>query len=284
MVAPDADADATLDPATPLEAQVTLNPVFTSFNKNTAGRRLQEEDPFDVKYKWLIVVNNVGNYDGTLSFPGNECNSTLPGYPDTCDWPSIHDIKATAPIYASGDNSNNIAALTIDTAGDYMVTVMAEGYRLCGGYFTVPADSSPDVTTLDVSMVCLKHPLPLGTIRLFVFHDNRPCNGQYDPLEAPIGDFGIGINDIEGPITEDYYGNSLLYLVSDPITGMLEVPNMWPGRYDIDVGPPPFEGWVKTNTLEGGPGWDYWLYGKYHQRSKTCWLLTTTMSILTLAI
>jgi hypothetical protein len=35
---------------------------------------------------------------------------------------------------------------------------------------------------------------------------------------------------------------------------------MWPGRYDIDVGPPPNQGWIKTNTLEGGHGWDYWLH------------------------
>jgi hypothetical protein len=28
----------------------------------------------------------------------------------------------------------------------------------------------------------------------------------------------------------------------------------------LDVGPPPYEGWIKTNTLEGGHGWDYWLY------------------------
>jgi hypothetical protein len=50
-----------------------------------------------------------------------------------------------------------------------------------------------------------------------------------------------------------------LDLVTDE-NGMLEVPNMWPGRYDLDVGPPPYEGWIKTNTLEGGHGWDYWLY------------------------
>jgi hypothetical protein len=33
-----------------------------------------------------------------------------------------------------------------------------------------------------------------------------------------------------------------------------------PARYDLDVGPPPNQGWIKTNTLEGGHGWDYWLY------------------------
>jgi len=84
-------------------------------------------------------------------------------------------------------------------------------------------------------------------------------NGQYDPGELPLADFGIGVNDIEGPITEDYYGNSLLEIVSDE-NGMIEVPNMWPQRYDLDVGPPPNQGWIKTNTLEGGHGWDYWLH------------------------
>jgi hypothetical protein len=141
--------------------------------------------------------------------------------------------------------------------GKYMVTAMAEGYRLCGGYFEI-LEVNKDVSTVDVRMVCQLHPLPLGTIRMFIFEDSKPCNGQYDPGELPLGDFGIGINDIEGPITEDYYGNSLLELASDPVTGMIEVPNMWPGRYDLDVGPPPYGNWVKTNTLEGGHGWDYW--------------------------
>jgi hypothetical protein len=90
---------------------------------------------------------------------------------------------------------------------------------------------------------------------MFVFNDNAPCNGQYDgPAELPLPDFGIGVNDIEGPITEDYYGNSLKEIVSDE-NGMIVVPNMWPGRYDLDVAPPPYQGWIKTNTLEGGHGW-----------------------------
>jgi hypothetical protein len=67
------------------------------------------------------------------------------------------------------------------------------------------------------------------------------------------------VNDIEGPILEDYYGNSIFDIVSDA-NGIIEVPNMWPQRYDLDCLPPPTGSWIKTNTLEGGHGWDYWLY------------------------
>jgi hypothetical protein len=196
-----------------------------------------------------------------LNNPTTECDKSTPGYPDDCDWPSIRTIKATAPIYTSGDHNewNSTKPLFIQHSGKYMVTVMAQGYKLCGGYFEVDTNATNLMTT-DVYMACQEHPLPLGIIRLFVFNDSMPCNGQYDPGEQPLGDFGIGINDIEGPITEDYYGNTLLDIVSDFDTGMIEVPNMWPGRYDIDVGPPPYSGWIKTNTLEGGHGYDYWLY------------------------
>ena len=93
-----------------------------------------------------------------------------------------------------------------------MVTIMAEGYRLCGAYFTVP--SNPSTSSITVFAACQQHPLPLGTIRMFVFEDSKPCNGQYDPGEKPLDDFGIGVNDIEGPITEDYYGNSVSRQIS----------------------------------------------------------------------
>jgi hypothetical protein len=230
---------------------VMLNPVFN------AGDYSVPDTQSIIDYKWLLVENNVGSYDGTLANPRAGCNSDDVGYPAGCDWPSIRAIKATAPIYSSGDASewDNDTAFNIIHPGPYMVTVMAEGYRLCGGYFTVVDDGEP----FTVDVICQAHPLPLGTIRLFVFEDNTPCNGQYDPGERPLPEFGIGVNDIEGPITEDYYGNSLLEIVSDN-DGMIVVPNMWPARYDLDVGPPPYEGWIKTNTLEGGHGWDYWLY------------------------
>jgi hypothetical protein len=240
---------------------VNLNPVFN------AGTIIDPvEESIDV-YKWLLVESNVGSYIGTLADPPDECNPDVAGagYPAACEWPSIRATKATAPIYSSGDSSewSKTEAFDIIDAGNYMVTVMAVGYRLCGGYFTVVDQGLIDAgEDLMVDMICQKHPLPLGTIRLFVFEDNAPCNGQFDPGEEGIFDFGIGVNDIEGPITEDYYGNSLLEIVSDE-NGMIIVPNMWPGRYDLDVGPPPYSGWIKTNTLEGGHGWDYWLFEKW---------------------
>jgi hypothetical protein len=193
-----------------------------------------------------------------------ECDSTTAGYPYACHWPSIRTIKATNRIYASGDHTewSSTKQLLIQDSGKYMVTIMAEGHRLCGGYFQV--ESHTHVTTMDVSMTCQKHLLPLGIIRLFVFEDSQPWNGQYDSGEKPLGDFGLVINDMEGPITDDYYGNTLLEIVSDSGTGMIEIPNMQPGRYDIHVGPFPSSGWSKTNTLEGGHRFDYWLDGTYH--------------------
>jgi hypothetical protein len=209
-------------------------------------------------FQWLLVENNIGSYEGSIENPPEGCGPTDDGYPDACEWPSIRFAQAHAPIYGSGDDSewNDNTSLEIQEPAKYMVTIQADGYRLCGGYFEVKGD---ELDPIVVKPVCQKFPLELGTIRLFAFHDNAPCNGQYDPGEEGLFDFGIGVNDIEGAVTNDYYGNDLQKLVTDE-NGILTVENMWPTRYDIDVGAPPGEGWIKTNTLEGGHGWDYWLY------------------------
>lgn len=183
--------------------QVFLKPVFNS------GNYSHPQAVNITEFKWLLVENNVGNYEGTLENPPLECNPDLtvnPNYPDGCDWPSIRSIKATAPIYGSGDHTEWDSDTSLELPeGKYMATIMAEGYRLCGAYFEVPG--GPET----VVAVCQEHPLPLGTIRMFIFEDSKPCNGQYDPGERPLFDFGIGVNDIEGPITEDYYGNSVSF-------------------------------------------------------------------------
>lgn len=178
----------------PRPSFVYLNPVFNSGNYS---HPLAENI---TAFKWLLVENNVGSYEGTLDNPPDECNHTLnPNYPTGCDWPSIHTIKAHAPIYSSGDNTewNSSTSLEIPDTGKFMVTIMAEGYRLCGAYFTLPPGGGEMIT---VAAACQPHPLPLGTIRMFVFEDANPCNGQYDPGEKPLFDFGIGVNDIEGTI------------------------------------------------------------------------------------
>jgi hypothetical protein len=182
------------------------------------------DDPV-IPFKWLLVENDVGSFEGTLANPPANCSATDAGYPQECEWPSIRTIKAQAAIYSSGNSNgwNATTPLDISREGKYMVTVMADMFRLCGGYFEVKPPSTANIT---LNPVCQMFPLPLGTIRMFIFQDNMPCNGQYDPGELPLEDFGIGVNDIEGPLTEDYYGNDILQIVSDA-NGMIEVPNMW---------------------------------------------------------
>jgi hypothetical protein len=165
-------------------SQIRINPTFFNVSSQTL-------DP-PKTYKWLLVEDDVGTYDGDLGQPNHPCNimeMSTNKFPANCSWPSIRTIKTSSAIYASGDNTqwNSTAFLALPEGMKFMVTVMAEGYRLCGGYFTVPKNK------LTVDMACQKHPLPLGTIRIFVFNDSAPCNGQYDgPLEEPLADFGIG--------------------------------------------------------------------------------------------
>jgi len=174
---------------------VKLKPVFNS------GTYSNPVETSITTFKWLLVENNVGDYTGNLSGDNTptSCNANSLFYdPKNCEWPSIHSIKAMAPIYSSGNNTewNEAQVLVGLTTGKYMVTVMAESYRLCGGYFEVIANQETLAQT--VKVICQPHPLPLGTIHLFVFEDNMPCNGQYDPGKKGLSDFGIGVNDIEG--------------------------------------------------------------------------------------
>jgi hypothetical protein len=201
-----------------LEGAMALTTVHLKPQSFAAGSPPKISDIIN-GYKWLIVENNIGDYSGSLDDPPPGCDPENDvNYPENCGWPSVRFIKAHAPIYSNGDWTewSTTKGLKFDPSkssdkGNFMVTVMAEGHRLCGGYFAID-DKSP--SELMVTMACQKHPLPLGTIRLFVFEDNAPCNGQYDPGEKGLADFGIGVNDIEGPITEDYYGNDLLSIVS----------------------------------------------------------------------
>ena len=143
-----------------------LNPVYNS------GNQTHPNQTSIGTFKWLVVESNTGSYDGSLQDPPEGCRSTDTGYPTACDWPSIRSIKATAPIYSSGDSNewNLATALEIpDSDKSYMVTVMAKGYRLCGGYFK----AGPHTESVTVDVVCQEHPLPLGTIRMFIFEDTQ---------------------------------------------------------------------------------------------------------------
>ncbi|NUQ84072.1 MAG: DUF11 domain-containing protein [Anaerolineales bacterium] len=221
------------------------------------------------EYKYLINVDNTGN-----PFQAREdgCSPDDPGYPDSCDWPSIRAVPGAAPIFAQGnqDDFNGVNMNGFDLPdGKYLISVMANGYKLGGIHFTVPLQGTGEVTVR-----LHPHPLPTGTIRIKVFHDNASTNGQYDTSESGLEGFHAVVNDIVGQVSTDIFGNPLcttydaggnptginLYgCLNSDANGDIVIPNLGPNRYDVTVIPPPGQTWLETTTLEGGLSWDTWL-------------------------
>ena len=247
--------------------QLTLNVVSARTEVNHPGGAVAKGDPIP-NFKYIINIDNTGDpYQART--PG--CAPTDPGYPDTCDWPSIRAVPGAAPIYTQGDqddfNGVNGTGLNLPP-GKYLISVLAEseGYKMGGQHFTVPLNGP-------VTVELQPHPLPPATMRIKVFEDISPVNGQFDaPAEHGLAGFHAIINDIAGQLTTDVHGNPLCTtydaagnpngqtncLVSDA-NGDIVVPNLGPNRYDVLVNAPNGTTWTETTTLEGSPSWDTWL-------------------------
>lgn len=221
-------------------------------------------------YKYLINVDNTGN---PLQARNDGCSPENPGYPDTCDWPSIRAVPGAAPIYTQGnqDDFNGVVMSGLDDLppGKYLISVLADGYKMGGMHFSMPMEE-PGLLTVKLQ----PDPLPSGTLRIKVFHDNASTNGQFDTSESGLEGFHAVVSDIAGQVSTDVFGNPLCTtydsggeptglvlegcLLSDA-NGLIAVPNLGPHRYDVTVLPPAGETWLETTTLEGGLSWDSWI-------------------------
>jgi hypothetical protein len=215
-----------------------LDPI-PDLRKTSTGADLKPNAPKD--YKWLINLDNTGNSGTGADDP--MCHpSTNTSYPAGCSWPSIKYATAS-PVVSEGvwadwntllplpsyvnDPTNGVSGLpdTCDaTSGNpvphlaadnsaapgtvacrYLVSVTANGYQIGGAHFTVPM-AVPGV----VDVFLNPFPIPLGTMRLRAFNDNKPTDGQFDQLtEKGLMGFQAAIYDVDGILQADYYGNAL---------------------------------------------------------------------------
>ncbi|MEW5761973.1 MAG: choice-of-anchor Q domain-containing protein [Bacillota bacterium] len=155
----------------------------------------------------------------------------------------------------------------------------APGHKLGGNWIDLNSDST-------VTVELQPHPLPLSRIRVHVFEDNHPVNGEDDvPLEHGLPGFRIVIGDVVGEVTVDYFGNPLgtVYqrddggnLILDPEGKPIPVPNtggviltdangdavienLPPGKYEVQAIPPDGTDWIQTTTIEGTHVIDAWV-------------------------
>jgi hypothetical protein len=235
---------------------------------HTAGEAILE-------YKYLITRQDSGN-PGQPRDPDCMPNGTdsATDYPKTCDWPSVRKMTGGAGgaenLIAQGDQSTLDEATGLDLPdGDYLISVIADTYKIDGLHFSVPLEE-PGLLTVRMN----PDPHPFTTVMIQVFEDSL-TNGQYDPQsDRPLPGFTGHIDDVVGEVTTDWYGNPLCaeydgngdYIegtggacLSDA-NGIITIPNIGPNRYEVTVTAPDGQEWAQTTTLEGGHGWDAWAF------------------------
>jgi hypothetical protein len=250
-------------------------------------------DPVTADYQFQIVEDNTGSpfpLDDPLCFKASN-----PNYPEGCEWPGVRSTGAWAPIITQGDQDdlNETTGLTLPD-GKYLISVLADGFRVDGEHFTLPM---PEPGLVEVGVH--HHPLPPAEMVILVFDDRSLTNGQYDaPIEQGLAGFRASVNDTAGEITTDIFGNPIctVYkkqldpITGDPVldpftgkpaveldgdgspivekiggeclsdeTGTIRIPNLGTIRFDVLVTPPDGQTWIQTTTLEGSQGWDTWL-------------------------
>ncbi|MCA9919426.1 MAG: hypothetical protein KC445_15815, partial [Anaerolineales bacterium] len=101
------------------------------------GVGVTQGDPI-TEYKYIINIDNTGTT--TQRSPADGC-SPAEGvdYPASCEWTSVAGIASSSPIYTQGDQDDFAAGMSLPD-GRYLISVLADGYKLDGAHFTVPME------------------------------------------------------------------------------------------------------------------------------------------------
>ena len=148
--------------------------------------------------------------------------------------------ESNSPIVAIGGDSHPTVTLP---DGRYLVSVRSLDHKMWGAYFTLPndADDSGNLTVrVDLTVQSADNPLPLGKIRVFVFNDNTWTNGAPDTEEGGLGNFQVGLTEqTDSAVTVDYNNDPLCGGICQTANdGFVEIPNLGPATYFINVQPP----------------------------------------------
>ena len=153
-------------------------------------------------FTYIINVDNTGTTNQHT--PTGACSPDTAGYPESCEWTSM-GVPGSAPIYTQGDQ--NDFPLASMPAGSYLISVLADGYKLDGAHFSVPL---PGDGTVTVQMQSTVPGVPDAQIQAAVFEDNALTNSAPDlPAEHGLAGFHAGIKDYLGDVTTDVYGSPL---------------------------------------------------------------------------
>ena len=166
-------------------------------------------------YKYIINIDNTGTTTQRSPVPGTGCSPQDAGYPNSCLWTSIAGAKGHAPVYMQGDQADFAAPRNIPD-GRYLISVLADGYKLDGRHFTVSGTTvtwegkATNDPATEVKVELQPTPLPAAQIQSAVFEDVSPVNSAPDlPAEHGLAGFQGHILDYLGEVTTNVYGAPL---------------------------------------------------------------------------
>ena len=180
---------------------------------------IQKGDAID-QFKYIINIDNTGTTEqrgpNDPLHPG--CSPTYvppvgqPGYPESCKWVSVAGRANHSPVFTQGNQDDFPSGLfTINNlpvnlpAGRYLISVLADGYKIDGEHFTVPFNGS-DLVTVHMQ----PYDLPDATVQAAVFEDMAPTNSAPDiPGERGLAGFVGHIKDYIDEVTTNVYGDPL---------------------------------------------------------------------------
>jgi large repetitive protein len=198
-----------------------------------------------------------GNPLAHFNYIINLDNTKLPTDPDALS------TESNSPIVREGDEGRN--TVTLPEGNRYLVSVRAVDHKMWGAYFSLPEDANAAgnlTVRVDLTEQSDAHPLPLGSIRTFVFEDNAWANGAPDTEEAGLQGFKVDLTEETGSDVTVDYNNDPLCGNGDCRTngeGFNQIDNLGPATYNIEVHPPdgpcnsnPDSQWYQTTTIDGG--------------------------------
>jgi hypothetical protein len=231
-----------------------------------------------------IKVNVVGP-DGVTPVSGfrwtleeDNTHAVTPGAAGVTDTLSFEFHASHAPTLDSGISAGGSADITLPgaTADDrYFISITPHnGFNMSGA--AVSGGQASVTITVD------SLPIPTAQISVFAYEDNYPINNAPDlPQEQGLPGFDVLLIDAAGTygqaggqIIQDAFGNPLgtTYLpgtadidvmgtgvLKTGTDGTLLIKNLAPGKYGIQIVPPPGQDWHQTHTIEGSRVIDAWV-------------------------
>ena len=201
--------------------------------------------------------------------------------------PSLKPMASYSPIVAAGNQSTagsiglpdidpSLANPSADQVDRFLISVRAPGYKMWGQHvhFFDPDTNPGQPTAAEVTVELIPEPLPMASLRLFVFRDYRPVDGFPSVVESLAGleGFHVLLEDVGGEVVVDFDGNIICtdqFIGQAPqnepgdcrtnSTGDVFIEGIPRGIYEIKIIPPDGTDWVQTTTFEGTKVVDAWL-------------------------